>query len=155
MEVEFESWHDILSPDHKQGRWINLQSRVQWRHFSTVFKRLPCSGRHFPWVNHPLSFLPTSSVHAITAQISPVPNSSGIEVLETDTFRLQCFQTHTGTIHAHIIIKNCRSKISLDHRTTTTACRYCFEKSLWILCGLCYEESILSIRDANSVWGVW
>jgi hypothetical protein len=35
-------------------------------------------------------------VHAITAQISPVPNSSGIEVLETDAFRLQCFQTLTG-----------------------------------------------------------
>jgi hypothetical protein len=39
------------------------------------------------------------SVHAITAQISPVPNSSGIEVLETDAFRLQCFQTHTGRPH--------------------------------------------------------
>jgi trafficking protein particle complex subunit 4 len=25
-----------------------------------------------------------------------VPNSSGIEVLETDAFRLQCFQTLTG-----------------------------------------------------------
>jgi trafficking protein particle complex subunit 4 len=24
-----------------------------------------------------------------------VPNSSGIEVLEAETFRLQCFQTHT------------------------------------------------------------
>ena len=36
------------------------------------------------------------SVHAITAQISPVRNSSGLEVLETDAFRLQCFETHTG-----------------------------------------------------------
>jgi hypothetical protein len=33
------------------------------------------------------------SVHAITARISPVPDSSGLEVLETDAFRLQCFQT--------------------------------------------------------------
>ena len=54
-----------------------------------------------------------SSVHAITAQISPVPNSSGIEVLETDGFRLQCFQTHTGTIHAHIIIKIAGTKFLL------------------------------------------
>src|ERR1700737_984497 len=43
-----------------------------------------------------LIFKLTHSVHAITAQISPVPNSSGLEVLETDSFRLQCFQTHTG-----------------------------------------------------------
>ncbi|KAK7204018.1 Sybindin-like protein [Myxozyma melibiosi] len=37
------------------------------------------------------------AVHAIASRISPVPSSSGIEVLETDTFRLQCFQTLTGT----------------------------------------------------------
>jgi hypothetical protein len=44
----------------------------------------------------------TYSVHAITAQISPVPNSSGLEVLETETFRLQCFQTHTSFPFPHI-----------------------------------------------------
>jgi len=32
----------------------------------------------------------------ITSQISPIPGSSGIQVLETDAFRLQCFQTLTG-----------------------------------------------------------
>ncbi|KAK9466903.1 Sybindin-like protein [Lipomyces arxii] len=37
------------------------------------------------------------AVHAITTRISPIPSSSGIQVLETDTFRLQCFQTVTGT----------------------------------------------------------
>ncbi|ODQ52646.1 Sybindin-like protein [Saitoella complicata NRRL Y-17804] len=36
-------------------------------------------------------------VHAITAQISPLPHSSGIESLETENFRIQCFQTRTGT----------------------------------------------------------
>ncbi|KAI9106271.1 Sybindin-like protein [Phlyctochytrium arcticum] len=35
-------------------------------------------------------------VHAITARISPVPPSSGMEVLETDTFKIFCFQTLTG-----------------------------------------------------------
>ena len=35
------------------------------------------------------------SLHAIAAQIAPVV-SSGIERLDTDTFRLQCFQTRTG-----------------------------------------------------------
>ncbi|GJJ71221.1 trafficking protein particle complex subunit 4 [Entomortierella parvispora] len=36
-------------------------------------------------------------VHAITSKISPVPGSSGIEMLETDSFRIHCFQTLTGT----------------------------------------------------------
>ncbi|KAI8917631.1 hypothetical protein PhCBS80983_g05497 [Powellomyces hirtus] len=35
-------------------------------------------------------------VHAITSRISPVPGSSGMEVLETDTFKIFCFQTLTG-----------------------------------------------------------
>ncbi|CAJ0910587.1 16001_t:CDS:2 [Entrophospora sp. SA101] len=38
------------------------------------------------------------SVHAITSQISPVRNStsSGLEVLEADTFKLYCYQTLTA-----------------------------------------------------------
>lgn len=33
---------------------------------------------------------------AIASQLSPEPKSSGIEVLETDAFKLNCFQTLTG-----------------------------------------------------------
>lgn len=33
---------------------------------------------------------------AIASQLSPEPRSSGIEILEADTFRLYCFQTLTG-----------------------------------------------------------
>lgn len=33
---------------------------------------------------------------AIASQLSPEPKSSGIEILEADTFRLNCFQTLTG-----------------------------------------------------------
>ncbi|KAI9824209.1 MAG: hypothetical protein M1832_002016 [Thelocarpon impressellum] len=41
-------------------------------------------------------------VHAITTRLNPLPPppgtpSSGIEVLESDAFRLQCFQAQTGT----------------------------------------------------------
>ncbi|KAL7754473.1 hypothetical protein RI367_000454 [Sorochytrium milnesiophthora] len=36
-------------------------------------------------------------IHAITSRISPVPHSSGIELLETDAFKMACFQTLTGT----------------------------------------------------------
>lgn len=34
---------------------------------------------------------------AIASQLSPEPKSSGIEVLEADTFKLHCFQTLTGS----------------------------------------------------------
>lgn len=33
---------------------------------------------------------------AIASQLSPEPKSSGIEILEADTFKLHCFQTITG-----------------------------------------------------------
>ncbi len=36
------------------------------------------------------------SIHAISSKLSPVPGSSGIEVLETETFRLQCFLSQTS-----------------------------------------------------------
>ncbi|KAM4651940.1 trafficking protein particle complex subunit 4 [Discoglossus pictus] len=36
------------------------------------------------------------SLFAIGSQLSPEPGSSGIELLETDTFKLHCYQTLTG-----------------------------------------------------------
>ena len=36
---------------------------------------------------------------AIASQLSPEPKSSGIEILEADTFKLHCFQTLTGMWH--------------------------------------------------------
>ncbi|QSL65702.1 hypothetical protein MERGE_003015 [Pneumocystis wakefieldiae] len=35
-------------------------------------------------------------IHAITAKISPLAGLGGLEVLEAQTFHLQCFQTLTG-----------------------------------------------------------
>lgn len=40
---------------------------------------------------------------AIASQLSPEPKSSGIEILEADTFKLNCFQTLTGDF-MHIIL---------------------------------------------------
>lgn len=37
------------------------------------------------------------SLHAIAAQLSPVPGCTGIELLEAETFDLHCFQSLTGT----------------------------------------------------------
>lgn len=37
-----------------------------------------------------------NSVHAITSKISPLHNSSGIEMLEAENFKLYCNQTLTG-----------------------------------------------------------
>ncbi|CAK5089651.1 unnamed protein product [Meloidogyne enterolobii] len=36
------------------------------------------------------------SLYTIASQLSPVAKSSGVEVLETSQFRLQCFQSFTG-----------------------------------------------------------
>lgn len=39
-------------------------------------------------------------MHAIASRLSPVnSNGGGIEVIESDTFKLQCFQSPTGTHH--------------------------------------------------------
>lgn len=35
-------------------------------------------------------------LHAISSSLSPVSNSSGIQEIETDSFRLRCLQTPTG-----------------------------------------------------------
>ncbi|KAJ3386218.1 hypothetical protein HDU84_001735 [Entophlyctis sp. JEL0112] len=37
------------------------------------------------------------SIHVITSKLSPTRNSSGIEVLEADSFKMFCSQTLTGT----------------------------------------------------------
>lgn len=39
---------------------------------------------------------PPRRLFAIGSQLSPEQGSSGIEMLETDTFKLHCFQTLTG-----------------------------------------------------------
>ena len=49
----------------------------------------------------------------------------------------------------------CRHKVPVDHRTETIECRYCNEEDIWVVFGLCDEESILSVGDADSMWGVW
>ncbi|GAA5887783.1 hypothetical protein JCM16303_002329 [Sporobolomyces ruberrimus] len=36
------------------------------------------------------------SIHAIATRISPVPGSSGVETIEAETFKMNCFQTQTG-----------------------------------------------------------
>lgn len=37
-------------------------------------------------------------IYALTAQISPVPNSSGFQVLECGQFKILCHQTLTGIL---------------------------------------------------------
>lgn len=37
-------------------------------------------------------------IHAIASKISPVSGSSGVEMLETETFKMHCHQTLTGTL---------------------------------------------------------
>lgn len=42
---------------------------------------------------------------AIGSQLSPEVGSSGIEMLETDTFKLHCFQTLTGTARPNLLCR--------------------------------------------------
>jgi len=42
------------------------------------------------------SFCMLYRLYAISCQLSPVEHSSGVEHLETDTFKLHCLQTQTG-----------------------------------------------------------
>ncbi|NWI55135.1 TPPC4 protein, partial [Calyptomena viridis] len=44
------------------------------------------------------------SLFAIGSQLSPEVGSSGIEMLETDTFKLHCFQTLTGTVRPRALL---------------------------------------------------
>ena len=44
-----------------------------------------------------LVLLRPTSLHAISVQVSPVANSSGIETMECGTLHLYCLQTVTGT----------------------------------------------------------
>lgn len=37
-------------------------------------------------------------LYAITAKVSPTKRSGGMELLETSTFKLQCYQTLTGVL---------------------------------------------------------
>jgi len=39
--------------------------------------------------------------------LSPVQQSSGVEHLETDTFKLHCLQTQTGRIHRLCCLADC------------------------------------------------
>ncbi|CAO3698617.1 unnamed protein product [Rhizopus stolonifer] len=48
-------------------------------------------------VKHQLKKKKIQSVHAITSKISPLHNSSGIEMLEAENFKLYCNQSLTGT----------------------------------------------------------
>lgn len=119
-----------------------------------------------------MSFL---RLFAIGSQLSPEVGSSGIEMLETDMFKLHCFQTLTGlffscckgklysVIECRIL---CWTKLQWLDRTVFSFCRYKVhyigwpstvwywcppKKDLWDLLRLCTEESFLLFRNAYQV----
>lgn len=54
-------------------------------------------------------------LYAISSQLSPVPGSSGMQEIETDTFRLRCLQTPTGLkfyVVAHPDVKGLDSTLN-------------------------------------------
>lgn len=94
-------------------------------------------------------------VHAISSQISPVPGSSGIEILETNHFTLRCFQTLTGTKFLLFTDPRQRDPDAILKRVYEIYADYVMKASYHRACGhvstdLC-PESLLSDRDADSM----
>ena len=64
--------------------WRSCLARARQR------RQAPSSCSDCPfWCRH--------SLHAIASQLSPVPDCTGMELLQADSFDLHCFQTLTGT----------------------------------------------------------
>lgn len=62
---------------------------------------------------------------AIASQLSPEPKSSGIEILEADTFKLHCFQTLTGNFFLFINFSNLGKTLG-DYQMSTHTSVYSF-----------------------------
>lgn len=96
-------------------------------------------------------------VHAITSVISPskTPHAvgtprlpAGLEVMETERFRMQCFQTLTGRLHWNYgssgwLMRECRHKVSAIYRARTTERGCDNAEDLRNLRRLCHEKSLL------------
>ena len=104
---------------HQQSGRFNIPTRFRRRTQQALNQRLPRPSRNLSRVRTslllpppcaPLTQLPLTPpprIHAITTRLSPLPTitpastrpqpPSGLEILETENFRLQCFQTLTGT----------------------------------------------------------
>ncbi|XP_018421654.1 PREDICTED: trafficking protein particle complex subunit 4 isoform X2 [Nanorana parkeri] len=60
------------------------------------------------------------SLFAIGSQLSPEPGSSGIEMLETDTFKLHCYQTLTEMpIRCELFDQNLKSALEIAEKAGT------------------------------------
>jgi trafficking protein particle complex subunit 4 len=113
---------DCFRTYHNQQSWrLDLQSKLpRWRAQPDQHERLLGLSRHFSRVRIPRTYharrsLTDCSVHAITTRLDPLKSGpdrtsttsvgmltrpeppSGLEVLESENFRLQCFNTMTGT----------------------------------------------------------
>lgn len=105
-------------------------------------------------------------VHAITSRISPVPGSGGLEILESEHFRMQCFQTLTG-MHTLLqpppsqqkwegmeyadMLDSSRHEIPDIRTTPSTKHRRDRETCLRAVRRLRHEEPLLPNRDADSL----
>ena len=98
-----------------------------------------------------------STIHAISGRLSPVPGTSrGIEVLETDTFTLQCLETATG--YKFFTVADC-SHPELDvllQRIYTLFSDYVlknpfYENDQGTCCGGSANASLLSPRRHQSI----
>jgi hypothetical protein len=78
-------------------------------------------------------------LYAIACQLSPMPQSSGIQGIETDTFKLTCSQTLTGKTpqryHSHWIknnfssfqVSNLLSSVTQNRRVLISCWKNCMK----------------------------
>lgn len=90
-------------------------------------------------------FLCFLRLFAIGSQLSPEVGSSGIEMLETDVFKLHCFQTLTGLF---FFFSHCKNKLNL-----VLECRIlCGTKPQWFWCTYFCRYKVHCIGRPSTVW---
>ena len=98
------------------------------------------------------------SLHAISAQLSPVEGCTGIELLETEHFDLRCIQTATGT---KFFVTASPRTIGLDQLLRTVYDLYgdyvmknpFYELEMPIRCELFDQNLAYAVRALNNAFG--
>ena len=97
-------------------------------------------------------------LYALAVQLSPEQGSSGIQELETDTFRLYCSQTLTGVKFLVVAdpkqagIDQLLDKVKEGRKSNlgrVTTCNPAFLTDLRAVCRLRPEEPVLLAGDAH------
>lgn len=168
----------VTAPDFPAGRLRGSSTRVcpRWHDMSTAVP----PGVHSIWVinksgglvyqksyadvpaidtNETLRLASIwHSLHAISAQLSPVEGCLGIELLETQNFDLRCVQTVTGTKFFVTASPKTPGLANLLHAVYDLYCDYVmknpfYELEMPIRCELFEQNVQYAVRATNNAFG--